>query len=169
MLKLEEAWDYNEYLISSLKEYHLKQDEIYEKISLTEEVIEKVKEIRINTNIIVFAEIYCPDSRIVLPLVEKMRQINDRLNVYIFPRAGNEKYMELHTEHSKIPSIMVEDIGLPEDELILIYEEFLPSFKKDLELSAETERGNLISKYRTGNYNNEIQNYLIHEILKITG
>jgi hypothetical protein len=168
MLKFEEAWDYNEYLISSLKEYHVKQSKIYDKISLDPDVINKIKELRINTNIIVFAEIHCPDSRVVIPILEKMRLENDKINLYIFPRTGNEKYMELHTENSKMPSIMIEDIGLGEDELVLIYEEFLPSFKKTVESSEADKKEDLIYQYRTGSHNNEIQHFLIDEILKIT-
>ena len=43
MLVYEEAWDYNSYLDSDLLEYKEKQEKIFDKISLNQKNIKKIK------------------------------------------------------------------------------------------------------------------------------
>jgi thiol-disulfide isomerase/thioredoxin len=130
MLKYEEAWNYNEYLRSSLIEYREKQEKIFSKISLKQENIEKIRKIKTKVNIVAFAEIYCPDCRAVIPFLEKVRQENDNIDLYIFPREENEHYLAKITNESRIPSVFIEDIE--KEELNLIYEEILPDLKSKI-------------------------------------
>ncbi|TDT71827.1 thioredoxin-like protein [Hypnocyclicus thermotrophus] len=168
MLKYEEAWNYNEYLRSSLIEYRKKQEKIFSKISLKKENIKKIKNIKTKVNIVVFAEIYCPDSRAVIPFLEKTRQENENIDLYIFPREGNEHYLSKITNETKIPSIFIEDIE--QEELCLIYEEILPDLKfkiKEHILRDEKDIAQeIIYNYRIGKYNDQLEEYLVNKIIE---
>lgn len=167
MFVYEEAWDYNGYLDSDLAEYKLKQEKIYDRIVLKEENIEKIKKIKSIINIVVFAEIYCPDCRALIPFVEKFNRLNEKINLNIFPREGNEKYLEIHSEASRIPLVLVEDIQKGEDEFVNIFEERLPSINEELLQAHSTDaKDELIYRWRTGKFNEELEEYLVKRILE---
>ncbi len=167
MFVYEEAWDYTGYLNSDLAEYRIKQEKIYNKIELKKENIEKIKNIKSIINVVVFAEIYCSDCRALVPFVEKISRLNERINLNIFPREGNEKYLEIHSEASKIPLVLVEDIQKGEDEFVNIFEERLPSVNEKLEeIESDSEKDELIYKWRTGKFNEELEKYLVKRIME---
>ncbi len=171
MLKLNEAWTYNDYISSTLHEHHKsEQNELFEKLQLSDEVQKELSKVDTLTNIFVFAEVACPDCRAVVPILEKMNRENDHINLYIFPRKGNERFLSLNTKASRIPSIMIDNMGYDDviDEgLVLVFEEFPESLKSDLESLSADERGTALQSFRDGNLSNDIQNELIEKILKI--
>ncbi len=167
MFVYEEAWDYKGNLNSDLADYKIKQEKIYDRIELKEENIEKIKNIKSTINIVVFAEIYCPDCRALIPFIEKFNRLNEKINLNIFPREGNEKYLEIHSELSRIPLVLIEDIQKGEDEFVNIFEERLPSINEKLsELEKSEEKDDLIYRWRTGKFNEELEEYLIKRILE---
>ncbi len=171
MLKLEEAWDYEDYIGSALHEhYKTAQHKMFEKLSLTKEVEDDLSKIDTLTNIFVFGEVSSPDCRVIIPILEKMRRTNQNINLYIFPRKGNEKFLSLNTEEDKIPSVMVEDVGnedLLSEGLILILEEFPETLKLDLSGKGSEEKQELISSFRNGELSEIVQKELMNKILKI--
>ena len=171
MLKLNEAWTYNDYISSTLHEHHKsEQNELFEKLQLSDEVQKELSKVDTLTNIFVFAEVACPDCRAVVPILEKMNRENDHINLYIFPRKGNERFLSLNTKASRIPSIMIDNMGYDDviDEgLVLVFEEFPESLKSDLESLSADERGTALQSFRDGNLSNDIQNELIEKILKL--
>ena len=170
MFVYEEAWDYNGYLESDLLEYREKQEKIFEKIELKQENIKKIKAIQNTVNLVVFAEIYCPDCRALVPYIEKIRSLNSKINVSIFPRKGNENYLTAHSKEGKIPTVLMEDLKKGDEIFVPILEEFPEEIKNEISaFSEETEKSNLVYEYRTGHRNNEIENYLVEKILKILG
>lgn len=167
MLVYEEAWDYNGYLDSDLTEYKEKQERIYGKIILDKKNIKKIKSINKIVNLVVFAELYCPDCRALIPYIEKIRDLNPNINVSIFPRKGNETFMERHTGTAKIPTVLIEDLKKGDEYFLPIFIEFPDEFKSELEkLEVEEEKEELIYNYRTGKRNDEIEEFLINKILK---
>ena len=109
--------------------------EVITKLLLTKEVEDELAKIDTLTNIFVFGEISSPECRVVIPILEKMRRANKNINLYIFPRKGNEKFLSLNTEGGKIPSVMVEDVGNEDvlnEGLVLIFEEFPEMLKMEL-------------------------------------
>lgn len=168
MLVYEEAWDYNSYLDSDLLEYKEKQEKIFDKISLNQKNIKKIKGINKIVNLVIFAEIYCPDCRALIPFVEKIRNLNSHINISIFPRKGNEEYLIRHTGVAKIPTVLMEDLKKGDEIFVPIFEEFPLEFKKKLEgIDSEEEKEQLIYNYRTGKNNEEIEEFLINKILEL--
>lgn len=168
MLVYEEAWDYEGYLDSDLLEYKEKQEKIFEKISLDKKSIKRLKSINEIVNLVVFAEIYCPDCRALIPFVEKIRTVNSQINVSIFPRKGNEKFMLNHSEEARIPTVLMEDLKKGDEVFVPIFEEFPSDLKKELKvLENEKEKEGLIHEYRTGKRNAEIEEFLLNQIFKV--
>ena len=171
MLKLNEAWTYEDYIRSALHEHHKsEQNELFEKLELSEDIKKDLAKVDTLTNIFVFAEVACPDCRAVVPILEKMNRENEHINLYIFPRKGNEKFLSLNTKNSRIPSIMIDNMGYDDvinEGLVLVFEEFPESLKSDLKNFNDDELGVAISSFRAGNFSNDIQNELIRKILQI--
>lgn len=168
MLVYEEAWDYNSYLDSDLLEYKEKQEKIFEKISLSKENIEKIEGINKIVNLVIFAEIYCPDCRALIPFVEKIRNLNSHINISIFPRKGNEEYLIKHTGVARIPTVLMEDLQKGDEIFVPIFEEFPSNIRKQLDyLEYPSEKEKLIYDYRTGKNNREIEDFLVKKILEL--
>lgn len=168
MLVYEEAWDYNSYLDSDLMEYKEKQERIFEKISLSQKNTKKIKEINKIVNLVIFAEIYCPDCRALIPFVEKIRSLNNHINISIFPRKGNEEYLIRHTGVAKIPTVLMEDLQKGDEIFISIFDEFPTKIREQLDtLEYPSEKEKLIYDYRIGKYNEEIENFLVEKIIAL--
>lgn len=168
MFVYEEAWDYEGYLNSDLLEYRRKQEKAFDEISLSRDTEEKIRSIKNLVNIVIFAEIYCPDCRRVVPFLEKFARLNENITVNIFPREGNKSYISFHSENSFIPLVLVEDTKRGEDEFVRILEESLPSvIEKYKNTEDETERKNIIGEFRSGKMNVELEGYLLKRIMDI--
>lgn len=171
MLKLEEAWDYDDYINSALHEqYKTAQNDILKKTFLTENVKNELSKVSTLTNIFIFGEISCPDCRAVIPILEKMKRENENINLYIFPRKGNEKFLSLNTKASRIPSVMVEDLGKEDvinEGLVLIFEEFPLSIKSNLDEKSVEENKIMINSFRNGELSEAIQTEIINKILEV--
>lgn len=168
MFVYEEAWDYEGYLNSDLLEYKLKQERIFEKLQLKAENIKKIQNIKNTVNVVIFAEIYCPDCRAVVPFLEKFSRINENITINIFPREGNREYISFHSQNSYIPLVLVEDTKKGEDEFVRILEESLPQvIEKYKSVENIEERRKIIYEFRTGQMNDELENYLVNKILEI--
>jgi len=168
MFVYEEAWNYEGYLNSDLLEYKVKQEKIFDKIELSLETQKKIKLIKNTVNIVIFAEIYCPDCRAVVPFLEKFSRLNNNFNINIFPREGNKSYISKHSKFSYIPLVLLEDISKGEDEFVNILEGSLPRIMSKMDNSVSKEREEAIYEFRTGKNNLELENYLIDKILEIS-
>lgn len=167
MLVYEEAWDYISYLDSDLAEYKEKQEKIYEKIVLDKKNVKKIKSINKIVNLIVFAELYCPDCRALIPYVEKIKSLNSHINISIFPRKGNETFMERHTGTAKIPTVLIEDLKKGDETFLPIFVEFPDQIRDELEaIETEEDRESYIYNYRTGKRNSEIEEFIVKKILQ---
>lgn len=168
MFVYEEAWDYQGYLNSDLLEYKEKQEKIFEKIQLSNNSITMIKNIKVTVNLVVFAEVYCPDCRAIIPYIEKIRQLNSKINVSIFPRTGNETYLVAHSAQAKIPTVLMEDLRRGEDNFVPVYEEFPEFIKEELKnIKNDEEKNDLINTFRKGLRNEKLEEYLVEKILDI--
>lgn len=82
--------------------------ELYEKISVPEELVQKINAVNKLFYILVFAEIWCPDCMINVPVIQKMAELNPNFKVRIVSREGNEAYMEAYKINGKpkIPTVL---------------------------------------------------------------
>jgi len=162
MVELEEGIGFEQYLNSSKEEYKQEQLQIYKQVNLADNTKEIISKISKKINIIIFAEIYCPDCRILLPYLEKMRELNDNISTYIFPRKGYEAVMEEYIRLARIPTVLRFDSSKELKGQII---EFPQEFKKKLEGLQEEEKKALIEDYRSGEYNRLIEEGILEEII----
>ncbi|ABR50594.1 conserved hypothetical protein [Alkaliphilus metalliredigens QYMF] len=136
--------------------------ELYENIVLEEELIQRIRQIQTPIKILAFAEIWCPDCMINVPALQKMKAINEEIQMTILPREGNEEVMENYKlgGKPKIPTFIV--MNEMYQELGFFIE--MPKTLKDI-----AARGNQVEvivgkrKYRKGEYIRDT----IKEILNI--
>lgn len=79
--------------------------------SLDGEIVKKVESIKKPVKILAFAEIWCPDCIVNLPVLELMKLKNSNINYRILPRAGNEELLEEYKVDGKarIPTFLLFD------------------------------------------------------------
>ncbi|ADD03263.1 conserved hypothetical protein [Thermoanaerobacter italicus Ab9] len=82
----------------------------YEKTVLDEDLIEKIK-FKDEVNILAFAESWCPDSQVNVPIVAKIASYNKNFKLRILKREGNEEYMKPYyiDGKAKIPTFVFMD------------------------------------------------------------
>ncbi|BDU49693.1 thioredoxin family protein [Haliovirga abyssi] len=160
-MEIKNGMDYEGYLNSSLEEYKEKQIKVSNFIKLEEKIIEKLKEIKSEKNILVFAETYCPDSREVMAVLNEMKKYV-KINLYIFPRKDNEDELKKITGYAKIPTL----IKLDESKKITnnYFIEFPEKFRAILKNKSETEIKNKIHQFRRGEYNHLIVEEIINKM-----
>lgn len=84
--------------------------ERYEKTMLDEDLIEKIK-FKDEVNILAFAESWCPDSQVNVPIVAKIASYNKNFKLRILKREGNEEHMRPYyiDGKAKIPTFVFMD------------------------------------------------------------
>ncbi|RKD33736.1 thioredoxin family protein [Thermohalobacter berrensis] len=142
--------------------YKEKTLEILNSINFTEEQIEKIKSIDKNIKVLICGEIWCPDCMINIPVVEKMRKYNDKIELSIVPRDGNEEYFIKYApcEKVKIPTFVFYDEDFNE------LGSFVEHPKKIKDIVSNGNQANIIvakRKYKKGEYAQET----LRDILEI--
>ena len=131
--------------------YKEKTLEIYDKITVPENIKQEIREIDRTVYALVFAEIWCPDCMINVPALQRMVEINSNIKMRIISREGNEVYMENYKINGKpkIPTFVFMNEA---------YEE-LGSFIEQPQVVSEVEnKGTQVEiivakrKYRKGEY-----------------
>ncbi len=67
--------------------------DIYNNIQVNDELLSKIKSIHKKINVLVFAEIWCPDCVINIPALKKISDLNKAIEMKIVSREGNEEYL----------------------------------------------------------------------------
>jgi alkyl hydroperoxide reductase subunit AhpF len=85
--------------------------EIYNDIELDEALQQEIKKVHELVNILVVAEIWCPDCMINVPALQKMTEINPNFVISIVAREGNEAFMDNYKMNGKIkvPTFVIMD------------------------------------------------------------
>ncbi len=83
--------------------------EIYHQIELEEEILKDIEAIETTIKILGFAEIWCPDCMINVPALQKMHDINPKLEIRLLPREGNEDSLSRYKigGKAKIPTFII--------------------------------------------------------------
>lgn len=157
MIDVKDGLNFEEYLKKDEK-YEVMYKKCYENTLLSEENIDKIKELKETVNIVIFSEGYCPDCAVTLPFLEKIQSYNKNIKIGIFPRSGNEQLIEEFTGDSRIPTVLSFSKNMePKGAYVEVPEEVTTK----LISSPSKERGNLIEDYRKGKYNNLIEEQLV--------
>ncbi|MBB6217352.1 hypothetical protein HNQ80_003471 [Anaerosolibacter carboniphilus] len=107
---------FHEFVNRDKDTYKEKTLENYHQIELDKGLENEIKEIDEIVNILVFAEIWCPDCMINVPALQKMADINDKIIIRIVSREGNETHMANYSLNGKprIPTCIVMNQGFQE-------------------------------------------------------
>lgn len=154
MINLEEAIDFETYYELGTISEKILQDEINITINLNNKTKDALKILNSKVKILLFAENYCPDCRIMVPFLEKIQMQNSNIAVYIFKRQGNEELLKEITGETSIPTA-------------LIYDDNMKLKGKYVEMPKKI-KGTLLAvpKYRMGKYNDEIEEELLNMVIK---
>ncbi len=67
--------------------------DIYNNIEVNDDLLGKINSIHKKINVLVFAEIWCPDCVINIPALKKICDLNKAIDMKIVSREGNEEYL----------------------------------------------------------------------------
>ncbi|WP_027340195.1 thioredoxin family protein [Halonatronum saccharophilum] len=161
MIDLKGKMNFRQFLNSSNEEFREEQLKLYniDLFDASKDIIMKVERA---VELIVFSEIYCPDCRIVMPYLKKIEEINDNIEISIYPREGNEKAMKDYVGIARIPTVIKID---NKEKLEGRFIEFPKEISETLDRLTEEEREEVIDKYRRGEYNELIEKDLINKVI----
>ncbi|WP_204260252.1 thioredoxin family protein [Caloranaerobacter azorensis] len=84
---------FDEFVNKDKDAYKEKVLEILNKIRLSDELINKIKIIDKKIKVLVCAEIWCPDCMINVPVLAKMKEYNNNIDISIVEKNGNEDFL----------------------------------------------------------------------------
>ncbi|MTI48417.1 thioredoxin family protein [Sporosalibacterium faouarense] len=153
---------FDEFVNQDTDAYKEKTLQILDKIDFTEEEEEKIKSIDENINVLICAEMWCPDCMINVPVIEKMRLLNDFINISIVEKEGNEEFFKKYSpeENVKIPTFVFYDSEFNEIGSIV---EHPRQVKQILSENNQPKRIVAMRKYRKGEY----ASYTLNDVLEI--
>lgn len=162
MIELARGLDFKGYLNKSSEEEKERLVKNLDKIKLSKEAEEEVKEIKDIVNVVVFSEGYCPDCVATLPFVEKLKEANDKIKVFYYGMKGNEELLLEYTGTSRIPTVMTFTENM---EPKGAYVEVPAELNEKMARLSQDKKKELVTEYRQGKYNNLIEKELLR-ILK---
>ncbi|SHF08200.1 Thioredoxin [Thermoanaerobacter uzonensis DSM 18761] len=134
--------------------------ERYDKTVLEEDVVQKIASLP-KVNILAFAETWCPDSQVNVPIVAKIASYNKTFELKIVKREGNEEYMKPYYVEGKprIPTFVFMDEN---------FKEFghwveRPQIVRELE---KREVADWKRDYLKGKYDSEIIREIVYILLR---
>lgn len=144
--------------------YKEKTLSIFQTIKIDNELENRIKNVNKKINILICAEMWCPDCMINVPVVEKMRQINENINLSIVERENNEEYFSKYVsgENVKIPTFIFFDGDF--NEIGSFVER--PNYVKEIQ-SSDNQPLKIVTmrKYKKGEFTCET----LKDILRILG
>ncbi len=145
---------FDEFVNTDTSTYKENTLEVFKSIKFEEEYLEKIKSIDRTINILVCAEMWCPDCMINVPVLAKMKELNSNINIAIVKKEGNEGFFSKYTHNGavKIPTFVLYDENFKE------LGSFVEHPQKVGEVMARGNQPNIIvtmRKYRKGEYAQE--------------
>jgi thiol-disulfide isomerase/thioredoxin len=162
MIDLSKALDFDGYLNKNNEEERQNLVEAYEKTVLSNKIVDAVKALDKEVNIVVFSEGYCPDCIVTLPFVKRMQNLNENLKVYYLGMKGNKELLEEYTGTSRIPTVMTFTKDM---EPKGVYIEVPKVIAEKMAKMPSDKQRELVLEYREGKYNELIEEELL-EIIK---
>lgn len=103
--------EFDEFISSDDESYKEKALEIYHNIQIDEGLINRIEAVKKKINVLVFAEMWCPDCVINLPALKKICDLNPNIVMRAVAREGNEECMEDYKINgkAKIPTFVFMD------------------------------------------------------------
>lgn len=125
--------NYENYINFNDGEGKFEQEEMLKNIVIDLELSNEIKSISSEKNLLIFAEPFCPDCRILVAFVERIRKLNpNNITVEYLSREGNRAKLNMLSENSRIPSVFLMD-GI---KITKILEEY-PDELKDMDIETK--------------------------------
>lgn len=136
---------------------------VYRNINITDSMVRRIENIDKKINVLICAEIWCPDCMINVPVIEKMKQINDNINLSIVGKDNSKNFFNKYTpdEVVKIPTFVFFDESFNEIGSFVERPNYIKEKQND-----ENEALKLVTmrKYKKGEYTNETLKDILHII-----
>lgn len=158
------AIDFHQFISGDDELYKDKILEIYNNINIDDELIQKIELIDRKINILVFAEIWCPDCVINIPALKKICDINDNVSMKIASKEDNEEFLVEYkiAGKIKIPTFLIMDNEFK------VIGSFIEIPQKMKEIVANGDQVDIIvakRKYKKGEYTSETIKDILKQIL----
>ena len=163
MIDFEKGYSLEEYFTKGYEEERDRQRRACERTVYSEAFEDAVKKVKKTVMLAAFAEIYCPDTVVVMPFVKRMTDLNPLVRLGVFERDPYMKEMEAMTGTARIPTLLFFD---EEMNLRGKYVELPDGLKDKMKDADPGERSAMGLDYRRGKYNALIQEQLA-EILSL--
>lgn len=147
---------FEQYIGSASNEDKEKHLYYLQKMMLTEKEKTFVLDIQADKNLLVFSDLFCPDCRVTLTLLENMKQVNSRIDYKILSRKGHEGIMKQVSGTARIPLI----IDFSKDKAQVLYNEYPLKVQKEME-STPSKEDIIRLEYRKGFYKAEMIQQLL--------
>lgn len=153
---------FEEFVNQDTDDYKEKTLEILGGIQFEADQVSKIEQINQKVYILICAEMWCPDCMINVPVIEKMRLLNDNISLSVVSKEGNQDFFKKYTpeEGIKIPTFVVFNKDFEEMGSLV---EHPKAIKDILASSNQANRIVAMRKYRKGEYAKET----LEDILKI--
>ncbi len=102
---------FREFLEEGKEEHREKTLNIFKNINFENSFIERIKSINKKVNVLMVAEIWCPDCMINVPIVGKMEELNNNINISIVDIENNREFFSKYQVEGsiKIPTFVFFD------------------------------------------------------------
>ena len=162
MLDFTKSLSFEDYLKKQQEKYGDVQDKAYENTLLSDVTKNTIHNLNETIHVAVFSEGFCPDCIVTIPFIQRLKEENSKLKVHIFPRTGFEDFLNEAVGDSRIPTVITFDSSMAPKGAYVEMPKELSS--KMLSLSMD-DRKALIAEYRSGKYNDLIEQNLLDIIL----
>lgn len=156
--------NYEEFLKDAEGKSYSKLKEVYDSINFPEGIENRIKSIHKKIKVLLFAESWCPDCIVSVPILVKMAKVNKNIEYTILPRKGYENFLNNYQYEGKpkIPTFVFYDENFNElGAFIEIPQKIKSIYEKGYQPDIITAR----REYREGKYSEVVAD----EFLRIMG
>lgn len=144
--------NYEEYLKFGSDSDKEKQVQMLKEINISSKYTDIIKSISSEKNLLIFAEPFCPDCRILVAIVERIRALNPNgINIEYLSREENFGKLNMLSSDNRIPCVFrVDGIKI---------KKILEEYPSELEVTDEVKK-----EYREGKYTDLIIKVLLNAL-----
>lgn len=150
--------DLDEYMESGDKAIRESMINKYENMYINGRRTRAIEAVSRKINMLIFADMNCPDCAVVLPIIEKMASLNENIAYKIVKMTDYKDKMEDLFGESRVPTIVIMD---EQFRMIGLYIEFTKNLRNLQRTMDKNEFKKIIERFRSG----EFDKYVVDDIL----
>ncbi|NLK18576.1 MAG: hypothetical protein GX310_02145 [Synergistaceae bacterium] len=165
MIDFSSGYSIEEYFHKGYEEERDRQKKACDRTLFSPEFEEKALSVKKPLLLAAFAEIYCPDTVVVMPFLKRAADLNPLIRLSVFEREPFRKELEAATGTAKIPTLLFFDENLT---IKAKFVEHPDGLKQMMDDADSDERSRMSIDYRRGRYNDLIEKQ-IADMLAVFG